>query len=349
MVDMLITGIILLVLGAAVVFRAEYHPNGNNGFFSLTDSGAMRGLWCIVVILVHVPAGYQNRIQDLAGSFAYIGVTFFFMTSAYGLSLKTARGGDVIRGFWRNRLPKLLVPSYLVNILFVVLFFLLLKKDVEPMQLIKIHGWVKWLLTCYVLFWAAHLVFRNRKAAAAALCGAVVLFSVIVYCLDRAGRIDSVTWCTEVYGFIWGTLLAMYYPEVKAFCQKNWVVKAIISCCVSGVLGVAYLKLKTVPFFGEYCLKIVLGAAILSFILILNARIRIGNKIIGFLGSISFEVYLSHGSVFLIVRTLFPALRSGMFILVSIALTVLIAAVLRSLGNWILKKVYKVRFFQVKG
>lgn len=346
MADILITGAMLLLLGGVFIFRAEYHPEGNSAFFSLTDSGAMRGFWCIIVILVHTPVGYRNPVQDLAGSFAYIGVTFFFMTSAYGLTRKALKGGNVIHNFWRSRLPKLLVPSFLVNVLFFVLLPVLLKTEFDLPLLIKIHGWVKWLLTCYLLFWLSFLLFRQIRTAVAVLCGTVVLFSLTVYCLDRAGYVNTVTWCTEVYGFIWGVLLAMYYNEVKLFFQKKWVAKTAIGCGIAGVLGVAYLAMKKVPFFGDYCLKIVLGVAILSFILILNSRIKIGNKLIQYLGSISFEVYLSHGSVFLIVRTLFPNLGSGVFLLVSAALTILISAFLQSLGKWLLDKLYRIRFFK---
>lgn len=75
-----------------IYFNLQSKANkGYISFFNLTNTTAMRGFWCIIVILVHIPAVYQNRIQDLMGSFAYIGVTFFFMTSAYGLKVGAKR------------------------------------------------------------------------------------------------------------------------------------------------------------------------------------------------------------------------------------------------------------------
>lgn len=41
-------------------------------FFNKENSNALRGFWCLIVVLVHVPGAYQNRIQDIIGSFAYI-------------------------------------------------------------------------------------------------------------------------------------------------------------------------------------------------------------------------------------------------------------------------------------
>ncbi len=96
MLNYIIMGLILLFLGFDILYGAKIEADNNN-FFDTKNAQAMRGFWCIIVILVHIPALYQNRIQDMIGSFAYIGVTFFFMTSAYGLSLSLDRNPDSIR------------------------------------------------------------------------------------------------------------------------------------------------------------------------------------------------------------------------------------------------------------
>ena len=74
----------LLVLGLAIAALRGITINPDkDSFMSKDDAVFLRGFWCVIVILVHIPAAYQNRVQDALGSFAYIGVTFFFMTSAY--------------------------------------------------------------------------------------------------------------------------------------------------------------------------------------------------------------------------------------------------------------------------
>lgn len=65
------------------------------------------------------------------GSFAYIGVTFFFMTSAYGLKVGAKKNPDSTKVFWRRRLPKLLIPMFLVNVLTMVMH-LIECKDISP-------------------------------------------------------------------------------------------------------------------------------------------------------------------------------------------------------------------------
>ena len=83
----MLTTCIMLLIVAFLGFLILYidFKGKQSDFFDLENSACMRGFWSIIVMLVHVPTQFQNQIQDMLGSFAYIGVTFFFMTSSYGL------------------------------------------------------------------------------------------------------------------------------------------------------------------------------------------------------------------------------------------------------------------------
>ena len=154
MITYAIMALIMLFLAFELLYKAEYRMDATH-LFDKQNSSAMRGFWCLIVILVHIPVPYQNRIQDMLGSFAYIGVTFFFMTSAYGLRLGIKKDPDSIRHFWRIRLPKLLTPMFLVNIVS-LMFHMIEGKGLSLITLININGWVQWLLVCYLIFWAVN-------------------------------------------------------------------------------------------------------------------------------------------------------------------------------------------------
>lgn len=154
MITYAIMVLIVLFLAFELLYKAEYTPDAIH-LFDKQNSNAMRGFWCLIVILVHIPVAYQNRIQDMLGSFAYIGVTFFFMTSAYGLRLGIEKDPNSIRHFWRKRLPKLLIPMFLVNVVSLIVR-LIEGKGISLRTLININGWVQWLLVCYVIFWAVN-------------------------------------------------------------------------------------------------------------------------------------------------------------------------------------------------
>ena len=157
----------LLVLGIApaTLWGAKYAPE-KDSFMSMDDATFLRGFWCLIVVLVHVPAAYQNRIQDLLGSFAYIGVTFFFLTSAFGLKYSAANKPEYMKHFWRRRLPPLLIPGLIAHALSVLTASLGGAK-ISALSFLDIHAWVKVLLVYYLLFWIIYGVLPRWLGAGA--------------------------------------------------------------------------------------------------------------------------------------------------------------------------------------
>ena len=113
---LLLSLILITIYGAKIEKRKD--------FFTFEDTKVLKGIICIIVILVHIPKSFQNPIQDMIGSFAYIGVTFFFLTSSYGLKYKMDNKQDYLNNFWQNRLSKLLVPAIIINIVASIIEFL---------------------------------------------------------------------------------------------------------------------------------------------------------------------------------------------------------------------------------
>ena len=143
-----------LLLLAAIVFPGLKYDNDKNSFMSIEDSGFLRAFWCIIVILVHVPNLYQNKIQDLLGSFAYIGVTFFFMTSAYGLKYSLVHKKRYINNFWRRRLPPILIPALIASSIAAIVQGIAVSwENITFFSFMNISGWVKVLLLLYLVFW----------------------------------------------------------------------------------------------------------------------------------------------------------------------------------------------------
>ena len=336
MIDYVIMGGISLFLILLLVLGAKFMPDGNDKFFDQQNSKAMRGFWCLIVILVHIPQGYQNTIQDMIGSFAYIGVTFFFMTSGYGLSVssnkKTSAGA-----FWLNRLPKVLVPNWITNIIFALILVFVCGLEMGVLSYIGINIWVQWLLVCYLIFWIGNIIIHSRKYSMAIVITLTVLFSICVYYLKHIGIITATTWCTEIIGFVWGVLLCSQYDRIKGFFLKKWLAKTILLCACSLILGVMYLMFKPVIFWGDYLLKIVLGLSILCFVLILNSKFSLGNKLSYFFGDISFEVYLVHVAVSTLISTIFPSIGSGLFVLSVIVISVISAALMHKISSTVLR------------
>lgn len=321
---------------AAVGVSGLRRNNSSERFFDKTESNALRGFWCLIIVLVHVPAAYQNPIQDAIGSFAYIGVTFFFMTSAYGLEASLKKYPERYYGFWQRRLPKLLVPCFVVNF-FDLALTLAIGQPYIPLSLIRVNNWVIWLLACYTLWWIAVRAFGSLDAAR---CIGVI---VGVAAISMAGYIfaDSSPvghWPTEVWGFAWGMLLVRFRDRVFKTTRNRLLVTMISSIAVAFILGVAYLHLKPVPIYGDYLLKIGLGASLILIMLESDSIWLFAGRLNSFLGSISYEVYLIHSVVFRVMSSMLSGRgASGPFILGCLLISVLLAYCAHRISSFLLR------------
>jgi len=336
MITYALMGVLVLAMAATTLWGVKYNPD-KNSFMSVEDTTFLRGFWCIIVVLVHVPATYQNRIQDMIGSFAYIGVTFFFMTSAYGLKWSLEHKEGYMDHFWQRRLPPILIPALMANAIGVLIRGVN-GETVNLLSFVNINNWVKVLLLYYVVFWLIYGILP--KILRGVYWQDIVMCLIVVACslIDRLTDIKITSiWIVEPLGFAYGIVAAKYGNQIKNWLNEKWLAKCICLMIASGILGIAYLKFKPVVFWGDYVLKIVLGIAITLFIFTLIGKFKVGNKINGFLGSISYEVYLLHGSAFSIAMMLGIS-DSGAFVCSAIIITILVSACLKKLCTQLLRK-----------
>ena len=166
------------------------------------------------------------------------------------------------------------------------------------------------------------------------MCLFVSMCSLITRLTDL--EITSI-WTVEPLGFAYGIIAATYSDGIKRRMKEKWLLRSGIFMILSGVLGIAYLKFKPVAVFGDYLLKIVLGIAITVFIFEIMAKFKVGNKLNSFLGNISYEIYLLHGSVFTLLAAIDKNMNSGVFVVASVAITVALAYVLNRICRPIVK------------
>ncbi len=310
----------------------------NTDFFDKSTSSSLRGFWCIVILLVHTPEAYQNTIQDLIGSFAYIGVTFFFISSSFGVMQGIMKKGEAyFDGFWKNRLKRLLIPMFISNV-FMFLFTLATTKKCEFDLLIQLTGWVRQLLYFYFIVWFVYRVAGKKLSnniKNIIICILVLIVSLATY---FAGENSVSGWPTEIWGCLYGIFLALNKEKIKNTLSQKFFILMPVFLITAGVAGLLYLKYKYVFFFGEYLLKVVLGLLITVVVFTYNSKFKIGNSVNRFLGNISYEIYLVHALSFLIVEYSLPEIDSGMFILLSIIITVVLSVVINKIANSVNKK-----------
>ena len=221
MTDYLLTALIPMALFFVVLYGSKEAEN-QNGFMSREYTTIMKAVCCIIVILVHIPAAYTNRLQDAMGSFAYVCVTLFFLMSAYGMSLSKERRRNYMQHFWRNRLAALLIPQLLINICSTIWVYINTQK--EYASLFHINNYVVVLLGYCFWFW---LVYQGRRwyghrIANTLLVGGVIISSLGSYFFMEK---DANYWCYERWGLVWGVLL--YDISYEVYLSHGFVMGVI--------------------------------------------------------------------------------------------------------------------------
>lgn len=329
------TAIIPIALIICVLFSSK-NTGDQDTFMNKDFTRVLKGACCIIVILVHIPLLYSNKLQDCIGSFGYVCVTLFFLVSAYGMNYSVTKKQDYLKHFWRNRLAALLIPQLILNVFIFgsdVINITAGGGKINLATLIGINSYVIVLLQYCLWFYLVSLGkrFYNEKTSDILLIAGVAVSSLLMYfCFDADG------WCYERWGLVWGILLFCFMTRVKAL-VKPTVWKVLLWGILSLVLGIAYLRFKPVFFYGEYLLKIVLGFVIITFLFTVSSQRKFGNKVINHLGDISYEVYLSHGFIMHLLSSIFPQLPSGLFILLTVITTVVFSTFVHSIGKPIVK------------
>ena len=332
----LMTAFFPLLCVAFAVFQSQKGSKAD--FFSKDYTTVLKGICCIVVILIHVPAVHGNGIQRLIGCFAYVCVTIFFMISAYGMMKSNEKGNGYLKSFWRNRLVSLFIPCVFVNCTSLVLGYI--DKGVFSYHaLLYLNDYVKVLLEWCIWFYIVELLkakfFPNKPVLEdALLIGGVVISSLLYYFCVDAQYSAQAGWCFERMGLVWGVLLCRNYDRMLSWMTSNRVYKEIFFLGLSLLLGVAYLHFKWIPFWGAYLLKINLGVVIIITLFLISMNRRFGGKASLFFGKISYEVYLLHGVILLFLASLLPeSINSGLFIFATILLTLLLAFLINKLDK----------------
>lgn len=312
-------------------------------FFSKDYTTVLKGLCCLIVIYVHVKPPYDNTLQDAIGSFAYVCVTLFFLVSAYGMMLSVEQKKDYLRCFWRNRLVALLIPAFLIN---VVSFGIGIVNngDYKLSVLYGLNSYVavllQWCLLFYIVMWCKAKWFPQKNCLSDwILIAGVVISSLCLYFFVAAEVSAEAGWCFERMGLVWGVLLYRYFDRFVAWMDKHRLAKVIVLIVMGGILGIAYLKFKPVYFWGAYLLKIVLGFVLISLLFTATSNRKFGDKMSLWLGNISYEVYLSHGIVLGALALWLPAsIDSGMFIFLTIIVTLVLSTIIHTIGSPIVNK-----------
>lgn len=308
---------------------------------------ALRGAFSIVIVLHHL-SGYVNSITFLypLKYCGYIVVAFFFFFSGYGLTWGLNNKSDYLRYFLIKRVLKIYLP-YLLSILIYVIYGSIINKteygifqilsSLICVDSISPLGWyIGALVILYIIFFlSAKSKMHYRKMFFAVL---FIFVYVVLFLLPIAEEFPR-----SLIGFPIGICYCLYKKKIHLFIKEK-----IILCISFGIVGTAFgmvvkylgesSDMSLVKLFGNI---VSCSFAILLLIVCAN-RISFGNKVLLFLGGISFEIYLYH-KLFLELFYQFDLLKVHclLFFLITVISTVLFSCVVNLFDKMIYKALDK--------
>ena len=331
--NMIMMCILVFILLFIILFGLSINKD-QNWFMSKEYTNSLKGIMCIIVVLVHIPVEYTNTIQDAIGSFAYICVTLFFMFSAYGLMYNLEYKKKYIKEFPKKRLTTLLIPFFISNFIFEVVHNNKIISINFFKALIGINkiSFITILIILYIIFYLVSLIVKTNTRRNLLLILIPFLFSIITYLLKLS------IWNVEMMGFSFGIALYLYNEKIHTLLYSKKIFFLVL--LFSFVCGILYIKNKYIFFFGEYLLRLVLDALLIYVIFFMTYSFKIYNSINSILGKISYEIYLYHSIVIYLVYKM-ELSESYQFIYIVLFLSFIIAWILNIFDKYIIKKIIK--------
>ena len=266
--------VVLLFWGTKICKRKTWNEEN----MSLEHTKCFLGFCAVIVVFHHMAqrtcAGWLNPryIRHGLDTFLTAGypmVATFFFCSGFGLykSLKTKP--DFLRRFIPVRIIPILVPTMLT--LSVYLWLRHLRKiplrydnpfQVNGHETLHPYVWyVPAIITMYLIFYIGFRLFKKDWAGILTVFLGLVAYTV--FCIKfRYGT----WWINTPHMFLVGIITAKYEKKIFESCKKFYALKLGIVIILCPIL-----------------------------IYLLSMKLRIGNKMLSFLGKFTLELYLTHG------------------------------------------------------
>jgi peptidoglycan/LPS O-acetylase OafA/YrhL len=260
----------------------------------------VRAILALIIVLGHFSFFGVESLVPLR-NLAPPAVAMFLFISGYGLTRSfKMKGNTYLGGFFRKRMVKILFPAILVAGLHSLLCGGSGAGIGERVQRIVTggntylpHYWFVWAIVFdYLLFWVCHKLFRNPVAKYSILAG-VILFTLTT---AHAG-FDRCWWICSL-AFPTGVFFAEYETPLFTFCSKKEVYYWLTLFVFAIAFVVCYLTRNPAIWTLCYVFIPIIVALIIARIPLGRFRLRV----LCFVGSVSYEIYLIHITVMNFLR-----------------------------------------------
>ena len=280
--------IILLALYNINIIRDKCSAND---VLSEYNTNNIKGLIAFTIIFHHLSQRIEGESLFLLRNIGYLIVGIFLFYSGYGLTKATLTKANYLDKFWIKRFPKVVIPFILSNLLFIIGYVIFENKlytTIEAINYIigiKLIDSFKWYIwTTIILYIGYYILFKTFKENKAIIL--VFLYINIYFWICYIFKIGG-WWYNSIFSFFGGVLFGKYGEKIIQFIKVKYLY-TIIPIAIFLLVYTYGIKNGNI-----FTATIANTSFIISFVFI-SIKLRIGNKITKFLGTISYEIYLVH-------------------------------------------------------
>lgn len=296
--------LLLVLLFYGVKFKQPLNTFYSEEYLSINTSKYYRGLFAIIVVFHHLAQNTETGV--LFRYFARIGflaVAVFFFLSGYGLQRQyITKSEEYRKGFLLKRIPNIFIPYIIITVIYWLVYMLrgkvysietILVSILKGSPIVSNSWYIICILCFYVIYWMIMMICRNQYKWMIVL-GGVWYFFYTYFCINmKYGNWWYNTSLLLVVGMFWAT----YEKKLLHIMTEHYWVVAPITWIVFVILFHYKNHIATViniPFF-PLVLTLVSSILFVLCIIAFSLKVLVGNKVLGFLGDVSLEIYVSHG------------------------------------------------------
>ncbi|MBP9995923.1 MAG: acyltransferase [Lachnospiraceae bacterium] len=286
---------------------------------------------CMGVVLHHITqlvTTYGEVYKGPITILSQMGILFtaiFFFVSGYGLIVSVRTKDNYLKGFLQHRMTLILVPFFLSNTIYILIriFYNGIPTSTDNiircllgLRLLNGNGW--YIVEIFMLYAAFYIIFRvcRNKAVGSVLLSVVAL--VIIYIGLHSGHSttmvgDSILkgewWYNSTIAFVFGIFMGNCKDKVIDFSKRFYkILLPLFSILfIAGFVIEERVRL-TKGYYNEsavidgindkavtLCAQSILCLIFVYLLILIGMKISLNNKVLGYIGTISMEIFLIHG------------------------------------------------------
>ncbi len=258
-------------------------------------------------------------------------VTTFLFYSGYGIIESIKRKPGYIKSFFKNRILKLFIMYAAAIVLYIILNLIIGKSYSVSTILLSFTGWTdignsNWFIfvtfVLYFFIWLSFIIFKKDNYKATLL---TLLLTLIYIAFMAKTGIRKGTWFNTVLCFNMGMFISLYKDRIMNFLKDNMTYILTFGC-----LLLIFLVCHSQG--NHYIIYSLKSVVFVILIMMLSMKIKIGNKLLFFLGKNTFPIYILQRLSFIAYKNLgLLGYNIYVYFFVSVLTTIIIAIIFNKL------------------